>query len=307
MFLDKFWESMGEELAGEWMQHVFSPAFLFWASGLGMYALRYGWQGPWAWITSRDLIEQIALLILALIILILSSLAMQQLRFSLLRLLEGYWPGPFGRLSDRLAEWQDGRLQRWEREWNELKGREGSLVRREARRLAELEMRTHYFPSDPRDLLPTAVGNTLKSAETIPAHKYGLDAFVCWPRLWMLLPDNARADLGAARQGLMTRVEFWGWGALSLLWLIWSPWALLVSALWLWLAWVLLVQSAMSYADLLESAFDLYRGALYQSVRWPVPQNTAAEKTLGRQLTEYIWRGIVEPPVDYPQTERKPQ
>lgn len=298
--LDKFWSNIGEELAGEWLKHVFSPAFLFWGGGLGMYVLHNGWQELWQWLSGLELVEQVALLVIALLVLILSSLLMQRLRFNILRLLEGYWPWLFRWLADKLADMQNWRFERWERNWNELKSREAALSRREALKLVELEMRTHYFPSAPKDLLPTALGNTLKAAETTPTHKYGLDAFVCWPRLWLLLPDNTRDDLSAARQVLNTLVELWAWGLLFLIWLIGSPWALLVSVLWLLIARLLLLQAAMAYADLFESAFDLHRWSLYKSVGWPLPETSGeAEIAAGQRLTEFLWRGTTELPVPY--------
>lgn len=293
--LDKFWESLGEDLAGEWLKRVFSPAFLFWAGGVGMYVLRHGWQGPWQWLSGLQIIEQTALLLLALLVLILSSLLMQYLRFAVLRWLEGYWPWPLGRLAGLVVRWQYWQFERRERRWNALKTREGSLSPAEARKLAELEQSTRYFPSAPKDMQPTALGNILRAAETMPTHKYGLDAVVCWPRLWLLLSDSAREDLAAARGRLMTCVELWTWGLLFLLWTIWSPWAILVAALWLWLSDVLLRQTAMAYADLLESVFDLYRWALYQAVHWPLPEGSgAAEIAAGQRLTEFLWRGVAE-------------
>jgi hypothetical protein len=58
-------------------------------------------------------------------------------------------------------------------------------------------------------------------------------------------------------------------------------------------------QSAMSYGDLLESAFDLHRFSLYDALRWPRPENSSAEKALGHQLTEYLWRGTLPKPLMY--------
>ena len=31
--LDKFWESLGEDLAKRWVEHLFGPAGLFWLGG----------------------------------------------------------------------------------------------------------------------------------------------------------------------------------------------------------------------------------------------------------------------------------
>jgi hypothetical protein len=291
--LDKFWESLGEEVAGEWMKHVLSPAFLFWAGGLGMYVLCCGWEPLWEQLTTLEFVEQIALLFLVLGGLILSSLVMRQLRLPILRLLEGYWPVPLDYLGDKLAQRKARQFDRWEQDWNQYKNRQeaGTLPRREARRLAELETRTHYIPADAQQIMPTAVGNILRAGESAPAEKYGLDAVVCWPRLWMLLPKEVRDDLVTARQNLMTLTELWAWGLLFLVWSIWSPWAIAVSIVWLALAYVWLMESARGYADLIVSAFDLYRWKLYEALDWPRPQDRGAEVESGRALTEFLWRG----------------
>jgi hypothetical protein len=304
--LDKFWGSLGEDLASEWLKHVFSPAFLFWAGGLGMYVVKHGWQTSWGWLSGLQLVEQVALLIIALVVLVLSSLVMRHLHFNILRLLEGYWPWPFRWLADSVATWKNRRFEKHERQWNELKNREDTLSRREARQLANLELRGHNFPSNPNDVMPTALGNILSAAETAPSHKYGLDAFVCWPRLWLLLPDNAREDMSTARQELITLVQVWAWGLLFIVWIVWSKWAIVIAALWLWLAYALTLRSAMGYADLLESTFDLYRLELYKATQWPPPETSGeAEIATGQRLTEFLWRGEAEPPVQYNVEEKE--
>ncbi len=297
--LDKFWESLGEDLAGEWLKRVFSPAFLFWAGGLGMYLLRYGWREAWTRLSALPPLEQGALVALVLLVLILSSLLMQFLRFDLLRLLEGYWPAGLGWLAEALAERQEKRLQKRGIRWNDLKGREETLTRRQARQLAELEARLHYFPTDPKHILPTALGNILRAAETAPFHKYGLDAFVCWPRLWLLLPAEVRQELVGVRAALMERVELWAWGLLFLLWMAFSPWALGIAALWLLLAQRSLLQAGMAYADMLEATFDLHRWKLYEAARWPLPASSDAEAAAGQRLSESFWRGTAESPIQY--------
>ena len=73
-----------------------------------------------------------------------------------------------------------------------------------------------------------------------------------------------------------------------------------MSVLGLWLAYVLILQAAMAYADLLESAFDLYRWELYKAARWPLPEASGeAEIAAGQRLTEFLWRGEVKPSIQY--------
>ncbi|MGK7875321.1 MAG: hypothetical protein AB4426_19085, partial [Xenococcaceae cyanobacterium] len=57
-----------------------------------------------------------------------------------------------------------------------------------------------------------------------------------------------------------------------------------------YLAYRWMLNAAIIYGDLLESAFDLYRGELYKSLRWPLPKCPQEEEQLGKQLTAYLWK-----------------
>lgn len=67
------------------------------------------------------------------------------------------------------------------------------------------------FPSQPNRLMPTKLGNILRAAESRPYDKYGLDAVICWSRLWLLLPDGVKKELQEARSNLNTAARFWLW------------------------------------------------------------------------------------------------
>lgn len=286
--LDKFWESLSSDLAGEWLRRAFSPPFLFYLSGLGFYALRHGWQPLWRQLVSLSGAEQVALFVLLLIGLILSALLSAQWRFAFLRWMEGYWPWPLSLLEPLFSAWQRRRLEQAERRWNDILRCKRPT---DARQRAALEVFIHYFPAEPHEIRPTRLGNILRAGETAPAQKYGLDAYVCWPRLWPLLPAHLRDDLSAVRSRLLTLAELWGMGLLSLVWVIWSWWALPLALVWMWIAYRLALSVAMVYADLIESAFDLYRFTLYDALGYPRPTSRKQEIALGQALTEFLWRG----------------
>ncbi|MCS7011196.1 MAG: hypothetical protein N2049_03570 [Anaerolineales bacterium] len=294
--LDKFWESLGGDLAGEWLRRAFSPPFLFYLSGLGFYLLRHGWQPLWAQLLSLSPVEQVTLLVLLLVGLILSALLSAQWRFSLLRWMEGYWPWPLRYLEGFWIARQARHLEKAEKRLNAIPEQASPTLTRQR---AALEVFIHYFPADPSEIRPTRLGNILRAGETAPMQKYGLDAYVCWPRLWPLLPGHLRDDLSAVRNRLLTLAELWGMGLLSLIWVIWSWWALPLALLWMWIASQLAFSAAMVYADLIESAFDLYRFSLYDALGWPRPAGSEDETAYGQTLTEFLWRGTLERPVRY--------
>lgn len=156
-----------------------------------------------------------------------------------------------------------------------------------------LDWQQQHFPL-PSQLMPTRLGNILRAAEQRPLEKYGLDAIICWPRLWLLLPEAVKKDLQEARADLNSAARVWLW---SLLFLIWATlgawWAIplgILSALFAYYGWA--IAAATTYGDLIEATFDLYRPLLYQSLRWNLPPEPDEERRVGRQLTEYLWRGF---------------
>lgn len=295
-------DKLGEGLSARWLEHLFSPALLFWGGGLLIVGLHMGYEEAWAQLKDLDVNAQIVLVLAGLLLVALSSKLMEELRFSFLRLLEGYWRAPLSWLAEplRLRQWR--RIEKGRNRWNELMQRreKGILTYAEARELARLEVEGHYAPAAGEDCLPTALGNILRAAEAAPRERYGLDAVICWPRLWMLLPQEVRQVLGESRRALDLRVELWAWGLLFLGWAFLWPWAALIALGWMWLAYALAMDTARVYADLLESAFDLYRWKLYEAANWEKPARSGeAEITLGKRLTEFFWRGTSAQPISY--------
>jgi hypothetical protein len=44
------------------------------------------------------------------------------------------------------------------------------------------------------------------------------------------------------------------------------------------------------FADLVDGTYDLYRSALYQQLRWPLPATPADEIAAGQDLSLYVCR-----------------
>jgi hypothetical protein len=300
--LDKFWESISSTVAERWLEYIFGPAFLFWVGGLGLYAWRTGWQQMLRDIEALTPFQQGSWLFLTLFILISSSMLIQVLRFPILRLMEGYWPWPFNYMGLKVSAW---RTPSYQKKYAELRSlmkameEHGELDASQQERVVSLDVWAHRRPVKAKDLLPTRLGNILRAREQSPERKYGLDAIICWPRLWPLLPENVRSDLSGARLNLDRLVEFWFWGLLFLLWTFLIPWAVVISLLWMFIAYSMACQSALSYGDLLESAFDLHRFLLYDALGWARPENTQVEKTMGCELNEFLWRGTLSQQVTY--------
>jgi hypothetical protein len=299
--LGKFWEGLGTKLADRWAA-VAVPPVLFWAGGMLAWLLAHGGFGrledALARASRQPGLVQAALVAGALIVVAATGLVGERLTLPALRLLEGYWPAWLAPVRRRLVARQAAKLRALEDRWSKLTAKhdEQTLSAREHDELIRLEQRLHQLPSRPERLMPTKVGNILRCAESRPVDKYGLDAVRCWPHLWLTLPDTARQELGATRAALDGAAAACVWGVASL---VWSPWSPLIGLGGLTVALVAVQfwvpQRAAVFADLVESAFDLYRRNLYNALRWPLPEDPADERRQGRLLTEYLWRGLDTP------------
>ena len=302
--LSSFWESVGEGLSEQWLERLFGSAFLFWVGGLLLWVGPQNLAEKWAEINALPVVTQSALLIGALLVLAASSRLMEFLHLPALRLLEGYWPWPFRWLASLCAACQQKRIRRKKNRRSSLllKRHDGAeLTWKEQRELARLEAWRYHTPRDVEDILPTRLGDILKTAETRPRQRYGLDPVLLWPHLWLALPDNIRQDISVARARLDKLGEAWFWGLLFALWTFAWPWAWVISLAWMAIAYALALGAAEAFADLLLATFDTHRWRLYQSLRWPLPESSAEEQAAGAALTRYIQRGMVDAPVKYEQ------
>ncbi len=295
--LTKVWESVGEGLAEKWVAQL-GPALVFWFSGLFFWL---GWQGLVdlsKTLLALDTLQQIMLIAGSLFLVMVSTNLVQRMSNSVLRFLEGYWPPILGWMDNLKTSGWSKSFQSDLKSWQELQNKvfSGKATRSENKQAASLDHKLHYVPADPNDYMPTEVGNILRMAETTPRHVYGLDAIVCWPHLWSLMPDSARKGVDGIRQQLDQASELWLWGILFVLWVRFTWWAVPIGLLWAWIAYRLSLNIVRNYADLITASFDMYRWDLYKSLHLDTPKNTKEEKVFGEKVTEYLWRGT--PPKD---------
>jgi hypothetical protein len=303
--LTEFWQAAGGKLAERWAD-VSAQALVFWLAGLaawlhhrsGLHALA----APSNWLGRQNAAVQV-LTVLALLIAVASSgIAVDSAAGQALRLLEGYWPRWAGSLRRRLVRTHLRRADHDKLSWQRAHARiqADDLTADDLAKYAVLERRRRRRPSAPAYFMPTAIGNILRAAERRPADKYGLDAIVVWPRLWLLLPDTTRADLLTARKSLDSAVRAVIWGSAFCLFAVLTWLALPVGLAVVLIATTVVIPArAYAFGELFEAAFDLHRRALYQQLCWPLPANPEEEGPAGRQLTAYLWRGSDRPTPDF--------
>lgn len=289
----KFLESLGGKLGEQWVASLLTPAFAFWLGGFLAWVDRFGWGDLQQSFTQLVEPLQVAVLIGILLVITASGFAIQKFDLAILRFFEGYWHPWLNPIRDRLIAQQQKACDRLDNRWQRLKHKQSqaNFTAADREQLSKIDGQLRQFPVQRDRIMPTQLGNILRAAESQPAIKYGLDAIICWPRLWLVLPDNAKKDLQEARADLNTAARVWLWGILFLIWAVWAWWAIPVGLFMAWFAYGWMLESATTYGDLLESAFDLYRLELYKTLHLPLPQNPDSERKLGQQLTEYLWRG----------------
>jgi len=166
-----------------------------------------------------------------------------------------------------------------------------------------------YFPPPTRldSMLPTRLGNILKSAELYPMLRYKIDAVLIWPRLYTLLPEAFSKTLADAKSSvdLMLIVSFLGfWFAIlggGYLLLARTTWTLFLITFWGgllvgWLGYKSAIEAALAYAQLIKSAFDLHRGTVIKALGLKAPTSLKEERTLWDNVDKYLYRGFLEKP-----------
>jgi hypothetical protein len=179
--------------------------------------------------------------------------------------------------------------------------RQARMAQKAARGPAE-EFDLHLaYTEDPDDVLPTRLGNVLRSAEMYPLYRYGIDIAVLWTRLAMLLPDQLQRDI--ERSVIQYQLP-----------LVISAWSLMLAACSLILAWAgqaipfmwtfipsslvgiggyyLALRPAEHYGIALRSVFDDYRGELH--AKWADVLSSTVEKHDFETLRTFIVTGKLD-------------
>jgi hypothetical protein len=301
--LSQFFDALSGGVASSWLTLVRAPSVIL--GGIG--ALAWWYAHPDVDVGARfhtlTSTEQILIVIVAAALLIGSSMALDQASRPLLRILEGYWWRILKRPREKLIARQIGKERRLRSRWNELARAPADAGSRDAQAVAatatrdrdysKLDVRLHDYPADEARTMPTLLGNVLRASEMYSQERYGLDAVIVWPRLWLLLPETAQQELVASRRALDNSVAAMAALALSLVWVIWAWWVVPLSLLGVPLIYrSFAVPRAQVMAQLVTGAFDLYRSALYQALRFPLPDDPDTEPHIGAGISQYLWRGF---------------
>jgi hypothetical protein len=228
------------------------------------------------------------------------ALLLSGLQYPLIRLLEGY---PLQRLRDapilRTVYWS--RLERWRREFD---GLTHALTKRAGpKRTRAAERLFSRFPARRESLLPTEFGNVLRSFETHPRRRYGLDGITIWPRIELLLDQEERNHVEQASSDLMffvnglyvivltgvtlaanaaTQAASLPAGALRCSLVLAAT--LTVAAL----AWRASIDAGERWGSAVRAAFDLHRLELFERLGVAAPRTVNEDREIGRVVNRLL-------------------
>ena len=146
-------------------------------------------------------------------------------------------------------------------------------------------------------MMPTRLGNALRSAEDTAGQQYGLDAITTAPHFALIAPESHVAYLRDSREQFDLAVRLC---SVSLLATVITVPAVFADGLWLLLALVpytlayVAYRAAVSAADEFTTAvstiIDLDRFALYQHLGIRRPRNSTEERTTNAKLVRLLRR-----------------
>jgi hypothetical protein len=267
---------------------------------LALYVLALVWSGAPASSPSvgrvvmhaRDIAGWQAVLLVVAVVVV--ALIAEPLQVILVRLLEGYWgQSRVGRLlaASGIAfhRARRGRLDRAQRR----SPGDPDPVRAQATREDAARKLRAYPPESA--ILPTMLGNVLRSAEGRAGSRYGLDAIVVWPRFYPLLSGKMAAVLDDLRDQLDLAARFcvaFGMATvISVALLAGHGWWLTAAAVTLagaLLSYQAALAAAAAYGQALEAAFDLHRFDLLTALHLPLPADLVGEVTANQELSRFL-------------------
>lgn len=270
------------------------------------------------------------LLVLTLVTVVLSGL-LYNLNIPLIRFYEGYpWKDSWiGRWStdrnravlqalvaqkggtDRLAMELKAEAKALEATADDLQARQLAALANAAEKGLSAVLRQLFleFPLRETSILPTELGNRIRSFESYPERQYGMSAIALWPRLISVIEAPYAEAIDAAKTGLdfmLNSATLSGLLAFLLLatGLVYpTPFAASGSAA-AWIAEIAFLNilavwfyrqslgRASAWGDLVRGAFDLYRGKLLEKLGYTQQPKTAeAERALWWAITSRLSGG----------------
>lgn len=158
------------------------------------------------------------------------------------------------------------------------------------------------YPDSTDAVLPTRLGNIIRSAEEYAQTRYGADYLVVWPRLAHLCSERFVLDYEAARAALdfllvvtFLSALFTAVGGTVVLVLTGPIWLFVGcvagGALLARLSYETAVGAAVEYGEQIRASMDLFRLDLLRQMNYPAPQGSREEAALWAEFEASLKRG----------------
>jgi hypothetical protein len=210
------------------------------------------------------------------------------------RLVQGVWTSRGRRAPARwLVSW---RRRRWDRAYATVRA---VLAAKATDQPSDADLATALARCNRISLIqparPAWIGDRLRAVDERVHRTYKLDVSAAWPRLWMLLPDAARAELGTAHDSFAGAARLLGWALLYLIvGVLWWP-AFVIAMVTGVTAWVRARSATAVLADLAEGAVDLYGPELAAKLGFECEATLTPE--LGLEITKILRKDDTVHPV----------
>ncbi|MGC0341058.1 hypothetical protein [Streptomyces sp. SLBN-8D4] len=138
---------------------------------------------------------------------------------------------------------------------------------------------------------PTWMGDRIYAVESIAYHRYGLDLTYGWSRLWLVLPDSARADLTGAHSAFAAAVATGTWAVpYLLLTVVWWPAVLVAAGIGL-TGWARARAAVADLTTLTEATLDLHGRTLAAALG--IGEEGAGPLTIseGERISDLVRKG----------------
>lgn len=261
---------------------LLAPAPLWAAAALLLWA-RAGHTGPFGGCAGPDRTVRIGPAAGTVVDLALGAAGAALAVTALARLLQQLWlcPWRFWPLSE-VVQWRAGRWAAADEAAAKADGVDEAAFQRHAARRARIALA--------RPRRATWTGDRFAALEARVRAEYGLDFASAWPRLWLVLPDEAQSALAAAARSWLAAAAWAGWGLLTTaLAQLWPPAALGGIVLFAWSLGRARTATA-AFTDLAEASVDLYTGALAAALGLPVAESGITVQQ-GEAITSRLRKG----------------
>ncbi|MFE9700538.1 hypothetical protein [Streptomyces sp. NPDC006270] len=267
-------DSLGQKLAEKWISALAAPGLLFVAAvasaallGQGDALDRSVWMeraGRWAAEVGRwPTVGQIAAVAAVVLASVAAGTSVRACTREAERIWTGDWPAAARSTAGRLTARRLGRWEQINERIDTLRTATPAHARgAEQRRLIDELTTRRDAIARAEPCRPTLTGDHFVAAGTRLSNQYGVDLAACWPRLWLVLPDDVRTELRSSRARFDVALAGSVWACCyAMLGCFWWPAAVGAVGVGL-VAWRRGRLAGAAHAELVEATVDVHLSRL---------------------------------------------